>query len=692
MNRLTSLLIQLSRWACRYPRGTWSLGVALAVAAVLASVTRLELKTSNLDLVDPDVPTLHRFLAFAEEFGTPNVLIIALQGDAGQNLESAVDRVGPAMEGLSGVRSVLYRAPLDEELREEMGIDEYILSRDQHTAYLFVQPRDTTSSASEIEPFVRDVRAVLAALDLGADGVTAGLTGIPEYAMNDKMFIQQDVKRLSLFALAGIVVVFMVGFGTWRDPLIAVGTLLLACIYTLGLASFLPGHLTLLSGSFVSILFGLGIDFGMHLIRRIEEFVLEGLSPLEAVDAGVAHIARSLLTGALTTSLVFFGMQFSGLRGFGELGLIAGMGVLLCLVAMTTLLPAGMLLFGNLSAPRTATVLPVSVASRWPVMGRLSAWGITALVVISLFQTSPSYDSDYLNMQPLDSEAVRIERAMVDGSDLSPLFAAFSFSSERDAQDFADRLFDEEVVGEVRTLAGWRDWGLSEQEFEDIPTSLRAQFVSGGGRYAVYAYPSENVWLPERQAEFVHRMQALDPEVTGMPVIGQYMLDQSQRSLRTVSWIALGILALCLIADFRCLRLALIAMMPAVMSFILMRLWMKLCGLSFNPINMMALPVILGIAVDDGVHLVHRFVQENGDLSRTLRGTGRSVLMTSLTSMISFGMLSFARHRGLASFGQVLFLGVSSALVISLAWLPWILLRYRTWWLRGPSLRVGDET
>ena len=84
----------------------------------------------------------------------------------------------------------------------------------------------------------------------------------------------------------------------------------------------------------------------------------------------------------------------------------------------------------------------------------------------------------------------------------------------------------------------------------------------------------------------------------------------------------------------------------------------------------MALPVVLGIAVDDGVHIVHRFLEEAGDRVRTLAGTGRSVVLTSLTSLAAFGTLLLTSHRGLASFAAVLCLGIAASLVLSPLALP----------------------
>jgi predicted RND superfamily exporter protein len=86
---------------------------------------------------------------------------------------------------------------------------------------------------------------------------------------------------------------------------------------------------------------------------------------------------------------------------------------------------------------------------------------------------------------------------------------------------------------------------------------------------------------------------------------------------------------------------------------------------------MIALPVIIGIGVDDGVHFFHRFIQEGrGGLKRAVSSVGRGMLMSSLTTMIGFGSLMLYLMRGMASMGLVLFLGVGACLVVTFTLLP----------------------
>ncbi len=85
----------------------------------------------------------------------------------------------------------------------------------------------------------------------------------------------------------------------------------------------------------------------------------------------------------------------------------------------------------------------------------------------------------------------------------------------------------------------------------------------------------------------------------------------------------------------------------------------------------MAVPLIIGVGIDNGVHVVHRLLYEGQEgMSVVLRHTGRAILIASLTTMIGFGSLALASHRGMSSLGVVLLLGVGSCLLTSLVVLP----------------------
>src|SRR5262245_13558372 len=103
------ILGRCAEMATARPWWTVAAALVLAASALGLAAARLELKTSNLDLVDPDLPTVARFRDFAGSFGTPNMLVVVLEGEDEAKLRAAVDQAAERIRGAAGVRAVFSR-------------------------------------------------------------------------------------------------------------------------------------------------------------------------------------------------------------------------------------------------------------------------------------------------------------------------------------------------------------------------------------------------------------------------------------------------------------------------------------------------------------------------------------------------------------------------------------------------------
>ena len=117
-----------------------------------------------------------------------------------------------------------------------------------------------------------------------------------------------------------------------------------------------------------------------------------------------------------------------------------------------------------------------------------------------------------------------------------------------------------------------------------------------------------------------------------------------------------------LMIDLQSIRDCLLALVPMGLGLLQMFGLLGLLDIPLNPANMIVLPLILGIGIDDGVHVIHDYRRQTG-LYRMSPSTASAVLLTSLTTMVGFGTMMLAHHEGLRSLGHVLTLGVSFTLL-----------------------------
>lgn len=203
----------------------------------------------------------------------------------------------------------------------------------------------------------------------------------------------------------------------------------------------------------------------------------------------------------------------------------------------------------------------------------------------------------------------------------------------------------------------------------DIPDSIARRFVSSKGTYALTIYPEHNIWDPVRLEEFINEVRAVDSGMVGTPIevheSGKLMRETFLKSA-VLAFIAIFLMVL---IDFRRVRPALMAVMPLVVGTLWLVGIMGLFDIPFNMANFFAIPILIGIGVDNGVHLAHR-MQRDGCVAVIGKSTGKGVMLTALANAVGFGAMMLAAHRGIASLGQIMALGGLTMLAAALIAMP----------------------
>jgi hypothetical protein len=170
-------------------------------------------------------------------------------------------------------------------------------------------------------------------------GVNVGLTGQPVLDYDQMIQSEKDVTLASIVSLFLCALIFIYGYNETGRPVKATICLVFGMAYTLGFTTLTVGHLNVLTITFVPMLIGLAIDYGVHLITRYEEELRHGRTQEEALTKAMVFTGQGIFTGSLTTAGAFLAMAFTNFKGIQEMGIVCGGGLLLCLIPMMTLLP-----------------------------------------------------------------------------------------------------------------------------------------------------------------------------------------------------------------------------------------------------------------------------------------------------------------------------------------------------------------
>ena len=175
-------------------------------------------------------------------------------------------------------------------------------------------------------------------------------------------------------------------------------------------------------------------------------------------------------------------------------------------------------------------------------------------------------------------------------------------------------------------------------------------------------------------------MRTVDPEVTGVVVQIYKSGDLIKHGFLRIGVIALAVVLVLTCLMFRSIMDALLALVPALIGFTLTFGIMGATGVNLNPANIIILPLMFGIGVDAGIHILHRVRADPTDRPLGLaHGTGKAITLTALTTMIGFAAMMTARHRGIASLGFVMTMGLGLTLTACWIAMP-ALLEIRARW------------
>jgi hypothetical protein len=643
----------------------------------------------------------------------------------------------------------------------------------------------------EVDGYVIDrLRQLVKQTQAEVPGLNVGITGEPVLDYDEMTQSKKDITLASIVSLILCALIFIYGYNEIGRPVKATICLVIGLGYTLAFTTLTIGHLNILTITFVPMLIGLGIDYGVHLITRYEEELRHGKTAEAALTKAMVFTGQGIFTGALTTAGAFLAMAFTHFKGIQEMGIICGGGLLLCFIPMMTMLPA-MLLRGKqnmIDHQVTEDATRARIENIWlqrPVL----VMGITAGLCLAavLGARKVYFDYNLIKMQSSSLPSVMFEQKLLESADKSLLYGAIIADSLTNTVELADKirklptvadieppfygdfLADQneklELVGQIkqeiaslqfnppdtrpvdvfelsRTLYGLYGYlgnaleevGNSDPDLtrqlvvlreaiedlrktmlqgdtpalaehadklaqfqralfadlietfqvlqqqdnraplrvEDLPPALRDRFVGVTGKLLLQVYPRDDVWQRDKQEKFVTELREVDPNVTGTPVQLYEYETLLKDSYIQAAWYSLAAIALMVFFHFRSLGAVILSLLPVGIGTLWLAGLMGWFGIPINLANIMTLPLVIGIGVTNGVHILNRFAEERtpGILARS---TGKAVLVSGLTAIAGFGSLILAKHRGIYSLGCVMAIGIATCMIAGLTFLPALL-------------------
>lgn len=517
-------------------------------------------------------------------------------------------------------------------------------------------------------------------------------------------------------------------------PVLIIGLpLLVGLSWTFGVTYFALGTLNTMTSVLFVILFGMGIDYGIHFYARYIEFRSKGKPILDSLYETYDNTGSAIVVSGLTTAFSLFVLIIARFRGFSEFGFIAGSGIILALFCMLFVLPSLLVISERynwilLNVNQDAKEPKPTLFNRFPMARSMVVTGVLVALVIGINSPKLSFQYDFGELEPefpeyqayseftsdveqssdrrnpayilADNQQQVIEildeiRHKMETDTTSPTIEDVEALPERfpPSETGADEKLKE--IARIRELL--EDPFIKEQDdpqldklrraaqtksqldIDQIPDYFKNQFTTKEGEIGnfVIVYPSVGLSDGEKSIAFKDDIGeiTLDSGETfyaaSTSIIAAEMLDLMRSESPYMVGATFLMVFILMLISFRSFRWAIIAMLPLLVGLLWLFGIMMITGMMFNFYNLVVLPAILGIGEDNGVHLASRY-REEGERSmwEVLSSTGQHVTIGSLTTMLGFSGLLFTNHPGLQSLGEMAVIGIGMTLVAALTFLP----------------------
>lgn len=557
--------------------------------------------------------------------------------------------------------------------------------------------------------FRRIERATLDILRESGGGVTAGFTGMTALGAQDQNAVFERIRVLTPVTLVAVLLLLMwIEKRVWRVG-VAGAALASSVVIAFGMMGFIRGELTIGATFFGMVLLGLGIDFGIHLLVALRDGRSHGLDPERSLVQALHRAGNAISLGGMTTALAFGLVALMPEPAARDMALVALFGLTAALALMLSVLPAGWYVMergSRIEAPPRLHLPGLKPLVNGSLRYPRTVLAAAALLTVIGAAGAPRYrvESDLRKIISRDVPANAVQERLEALFGITPAGYIAAAASLEQAREWAETLRAMPEIAEATSAgdlvredapareaamrgalekapadAPWRERLERALEagpitVEGLPPNLSAGLVGTDGSAAVRIVPKHYTLDALEIGEQLALIRGVAPTATGMPVIGKVAIMGRHNLTPILLPLVFGVVTVVLAAAFRDWREVALALAPVTLGTAVtfgVFLWW---GLQFNVMTSLIVPVILGLGVDDGIHVVERLRRHrpwtDEAIHEAVEGVGRPIFLTTATTIASFAGLLFTDHAGLESIAWFMIVGMTACFLASVSVIP----------------------
>ncbi len=764
---------RLSRWVMARPRQVLASAVALGLAAALVGLPP-DVNPNMLDLLPADLPAAKAIKELGDNH-IPAGLWLTFEGDEADTLDAVLDDVVDDLEQLDRVAFAVHK--IEPELATHLALMQIepaaveeadgrirmalalgpalspilasqlldlpdmsaanrasVWTPDDGLGRIFVRPSESHHDPAFAMKVVSDLEQAIASADLESRGVRMLFLAGPYAVIADSASgIRDDLLRTTVISAGLVLLVLMLGLRSLRAPVLLFPPLVLAALLHLAAMYLVLGALNANTVMGTAILFGLGIDFSIHLVSRAREELAQGRSLEDAVATAWDYTGPACIFAGLTSAAGFSALGLSRFAGLSQLAFALTAGVLLALVSVLVLLPALIAIQGGASfaspmvrgrdeaRPSLGFGLGSGRDEARPSLG-WARLAVPVLVIATVAagwfaSTTLHFEHDFTQLGRTESrfelmsdrqqeltrqaaqpvlipvtaeqrapEQARL-RALIEAGELPHVRSVLSvddllppdqprrvaaLTTLRTQLDHPNLRYLPPPV--VKRLLPLRDWEPRERTGADLPEGVR--FLLGNGELLVLpvAGNSHDMLV---SGQLLDELAEHAPNAASELALQGALYRTVIEDIPRFSVLALILVAILTIIDLRRPVLCLVALGSLLTGVVWAGFALAIAQIPLTLSNVLGLPVLLGLGVDAVLHMMHRLA-DGASLDHTLRTVGPAAVLSTATTVASFSSLCFASTGTLSSLGQLVTVGLVAVTLMAMSTLALLWLARRS--------------
>lgn len=606
-------------------------------------------------------------------------------------------------------------------------------SKDGRLRGMVVRTEQTAAMLGEIRPIYSALKKIAGKASQRYK-VWTGVGGSFREKLDEQDVITRDLNKAVIIAGTFIILILYLSFRSIWLIFIVILPICIGLVWAFSLVPFTVGSFNLITSFLFVVLFGMGIDYSIHLLKRFQ-MEISTKKPFQAIKDTFIFTGSSVLISGFTTAVALSVLIISDFKGFSEFGVICVTAVIMILAAMFTVLPAIMIIGYRRKLIRShCGFLTRSFFPGRKLSILLTGLFLTATVATPLFlrfeynlrklqsrkyrtvesrtiaeQTKKVYSSlrppgalfiasDLNGIDELIKSIKEIKKRRGQNSTLGRVRSLRDFVLDRSEINGRIRMIHsikEQLQGKwvkriadpdkQRLIDDFKNWRILDKSpgMEEIPQALRAphETQDGSGRLLLSIHPAVDRLDGRNAIAFTEELDHLavpagvEGPIGETPVYAEIIWVVTGEGF----WITLltmaGVLGLIWL-HCASMKHALWILFPLFVGVMITFGIMAITGLKLNFYNMVVIPAFFGMGVDDGVHYFRRWIEKKGDTINTQKELLEPLSITTFTTMLGYSGMVFASHPGIQSIGITACLGLFVIWITSLFLFPAMLSRF----------------